>query len=534
VLNHIDVEPAQANAHEAPGGVAPGVPLAVRRDGQVGTTLPSDEDGAWMPHATPLRDLLAQAPAEDAVPGRTELVRGLAGRRLERLIVLDDDPTGTQCVADVPVITRWSREDLAWGLEQSESALFILTNSRATNARRAASFAGEIVRRTLDVAHGMGIQPVFVSRSDSTLRGHFPTETDAMGRELARRGHPVDALLLCPAFPEAGRITVGNVHWLCRSGQAVPVSETEYAGDETFGYRESNLKAWVEERTAGRVRAGDVRSLGLEEIRSGGPARVAEILSDCAPGSVVVLNAASRGDLDVLALGAISAEIQGKRFLYRSGPSFVAARGGYSAPEPLRSYDPSGARSRSRGGRHGLVVVGSHTQLTHRQLDFVLERSEMTHVELDVSKVLDPGAIEGHVAEVLHAARAALSIGVTVLSTSRVSVRQGGAAEALSASQRISDALTRVVARLVDEVPVGYIVAKGGITSSDVLTRALKVRRARVVGKLSEEGVSLWSPTLGGPLGGVPVVVFPGNVGRRESLMDAIQAVSPDDQAHLS
>jgi uncharacterized protein YgbK (DUF1537 family) len=490
------------------------------------TTQPVDGNGSHMLHAIPLQNLLAQAPVEDADPDRVDVVRRLSGRRMERLIVLDDDPTGSQCVADVPVITRWSREDLAWGLEQSESALFILTNSRATDGRQAASFAREIVHRALEVAQGMGIQPVFVSRGDSTLRGHFPAETDAMCQELSLAGHPVDAVLLCPAFPEAGRITVGDVHWLCRGSQAVPVSETEYASDETFGYRESNLKAWVEERTAGRVRAGDVRSVGIEEIRSGGPARVAKILSDCPAGSVVVLNAASRGDLDVLALGAISAESQGQRFLYRSGPSFVAARGGYRAPAPLRSYDSYGARSRSRGGRHGLVVVGSHTQLTRQQVDFVLERCDMTHVELDVSMVLDPGATVRHVADVFHKARAALKAGDTLLSTSRLSVRRGGADEALSGSQRISNALTRIVARLVDEVPVGYIVAKGGITSSDVLTRALKVRRARVVGKLSEEGVSLWRPSLARPLGEVPFVVFPGNVGSRESLMDAIQAVS--------
>ena len=39
------------------------------------------------------------------------------------LVVLDDDPTGTQTVRDLPVLTRWTVDDIRWALQQGTSWL---------------------------------------------------------------------------------------------------------------------------------------------------------------------------------------------------------------------------------------------------------------------------------------------------------------------------------------------------------------------------------------------------------------------------
>ena len=96
---------------------------------------------------------------------------------------------------------------------------------------------------------GTRVQPVIVSRSDSTLRGHYPVETDVMAEELG----PFDAHFLVPAFFEGGRITRDGMHYLLVDGRPVPVHETEFARDSVFGFSTGFLPDYVEEKTAGRI-----------------------------------------------------------------------------------------------------------------------------------------------------------------------------------------------------------------------------------------------------------------------------------------
>ena len=85
-------------------------------------------------------------------------------------------------------------------------------------------------------------------------------------------------MILCPCYLEAGRITADDVHWVRQGDQLVPAGQTEFARDASFGYSSSNLRDWVEEKTDGRFSASDVVSVGISDIREGGPEKVAEIL----------------------------------------------------------------------------------------------------------------------------------------------------------------------------------------------------------------------------------------------------------------
>src|SRR5918997_851319 len=121
---------------------------------------------------------------------------------------------------------------------------------------------------------------------------------------------------------------VQSVHWVRQDGELVPAGQTEFAADHSFGYRSSDLKAWVGEKTGGRIKAHEVVSVGLADLREGGPERVLKLLEEASGGIPVVINAASYADLEVFVLGMLTAEEEGKRFLSRTGPSFVRTRGG--------------------------------------------------------------------------------------------------------------------------------------------------------------------------------------------------------------
>ena len=173
-----------------------------------------------------------------------------AGRRL---VVLDDDPTGTQTIADIPVLTSWSVDDIRWALRQPTTAFFILTNTRSLTEADAAERNRQIVD-ALHEASGLEDVPyVLHSRSDSTLRGYFPLETDVLAEELAARGTTVDGVLICPAYIEPGRVTVDSLHWSRTSDGMIPVAHSEFAKDASFGYLSSDLRDWVEEKTEGRI-----------------------------------------------------------------------------------------------------------------------------------------------------------------------------------------------------------------------------------------------------------------------------------------
>jgi uncharacterized protein YgbK (DUF1537 family) len=444
-----------------------------------------------------------------------------------RLVVLDDDPTGTQTVADVPVLTSWTVDDLRWALRQDSAVFFVLTNTRSLSPADAAARNREVVRALHAAAAAEGTDYVLASRGDSTLRGHFPLETDVLAEELTELdGRAPDGVVLVPAYIEAGRLTVGSHHWMRTTDGLLPVGMSEFARDATFGYRSSSLPEWVEEKTGGRVPADEVLRVTLDDLRGGGPAHTARLLSSLRGGRVAVVDAVCDDDLRVLALALALAEESGTRLLYRVGPSFVRARAGQAArapltPAALRRLTPAAVRPPHGGAPHGLVVVGSHMALTTRQLDRLRERGGIAEYELDVALLLDEGRRDAHIAEVAAAAADALDSADAVIRTSRVLVTGADADDSLAISRRVSAALVQAVRQVNAARRPAFVVAKGGITSSDTATHGLRIRRAWARGTLLPGIVSLWEP-VDGPAAGIPYIVFAGNVGGADALVDAL------------
>lgn len=427
------------------------------------------------------------------------------------LIVLDDDPTGTQTVYDLPVLTEWTVETLGAELAQGTPTFYILTNSRSLPLPAAQELNTEIGRNLVAAAQSTGRDFAVVSRSDSTLRGHYPGETDAL---TAAMGQQVDATLIIPFFLEGGRFTINDVHYVAEGDQLTPAAATPFAQDAAFGYRNSDLRAWVEEKTGGRVAAAAVASITIEDVRLGGPAAVAQKLLDLPAGAVCIVNCAGTRDMEVFVSGLLKAEAAGRHFLYRTAATFVQVRAGLAPRPPLTAADLA---LPATGG--GLIVVGSYVPKSTTQLNALLAQPDLVQVEVNVDALLDDGQQAGEVARTIAVTTAALQRGQdVVVYTSRRLITGVDAVSSLAIGQRVSASLVALVQGL--GVRPRYLIAKGGITSSDLATKALGVKRALVRGQILP-GIPLWEVGTESRYPGLLYIVFPGNVGGDDALVQA-------------
>lgn len=475
-----------------------------------------------------LRALTEPFPSPALVTARH--LRELCARSVPTVIVvLDDDPTGTQSVAEVPVLLTWGVEDFEWALAQGSGAVYVMTNTRSLPPSEAREVVTEIVVAAERAAAEADVALVFVSRSDSTLRSHFPLECAVVRDQLERAGGQVDLLALVPAFPEAGRVTVGGVHYVRVDGDYLPSSRSEFASDATFGYRSSHLAQWVEERTGGRVPAEDVDVVGLGVVRGPRQNLVDRLLS-LPRGAVAAFDATAEEDLLAVAAALVVVEQRGRTVLYQVGPPFMRARLGQERREPVCAQDieraAQGGVSVAPQACGGLVVVGSHVALTTAQLAALDARGGpgATAVEIEVEQVLDPALRAACLDDVCARTVDGLRNGRVVLRTSRLLCRTEDAQESLTISRAVSDAVVEAVRRVLAEITPRYVVAKGGITSSDVALRGLGMTRAWCVGSMLPGIVSLWVAH-DGLAAGLPYVVFPGNVGDKDSLATVVETL---------
>ena len=468
-------------------------------------------------------------PASGPADGATlrALIRAEHQRSGRRFAVLDDDPTGSQCVHNVDLVLDLAPDACARALTTPNSMCFALTNSRSLPEPEAFTLNHRTARSLYELAAEQSWPLTIISRSDSTLRGHLLAETqavDAARREVTGGGH--DGILLIPAYLEAGRATADSVHRARISDQWVPVGETEFAQDTVFGYHSSDLRDHVVERTGGRIRRADVATITLGDIRDGGPDQVTDVLTGVRDGAFIVVDALSHNDLEVVALAVATAERHGQTFLPRTGPSFVRALAGIEPQAPLDAACLGALAGQGRATRHGLVVVGSHVGLTNQQLAVARALGGLTEIEVDVPSLLEaarPADVVGAVAERVVVALAGSDV---LLVTSREVRRESAPESALRVARTVSAAVSDIVRVALSARPA-WIVAKGGITAHDVAVRGLGIRRATVLGQLFPGVVSVFRPVEAAAAAvGVPYVVFAGNVGDQDTLADVILRLS--------
>jgi uncharacterized protein YgbK (DUF1537 family) len=429
-----------------------------------------------------------------------------------KIIVLDDDPTGSQTVHSCLLLMQWDVETLRLGLADAAPIFFVLTNTRSLPADEVLTTTQEACRNLKAAIAAEGIQDfLLVSRSDSTLRGHYPVETDAIAQELG----PFDAHFLTPAFFEGGRFTKDSIHYLKVDGVATPVHETEFAQDSVFGFSHSYLPDYVEEKTQGRIVAADVVRLVLDDIRSG----VGDCLRTLHDNQCVVVDAETQADMNQFAADVLTVAGEGKRFLFRSAASLLTAL----AALPPQPVAPEQMGRFTRGGKPGAVIVGSHVQKTTEQLEELLKLPGTEAMEVDVAQLLKPEA-EQVLKRALGQVQAIYETGKTpVIFTSREELTFDDVQARLDFGVAVSALLMDIVKGLPNDI--GFLISKGGITSNDVLSKGLSLRTARLLGQILP-GVSVVCTPDDHIFSNLPVVLFPGNVGDRHALGAAYQRLS--------
>ncbi|BCW43023.1 four-carbon acid sugar kinase family protein [Arthrobacter sp. StoSoilB5] len=489
-------------------------------------------------------DVLAAFPAEVQIPAQlvADAVAASSATSPRVLVVLDDDPTGTQSVADLAVLTRWDVADFTWAFthireNQTKPAVYVLTNTRSLDPAEAAARNEEIVRNALAAAAGK-VSLGFVSRSDSTLRGHYPLEPDVIAATVAAEtGEVTDGVVIVPAFPDAGRVTIGGVHYMRGdAGTLTPVAETEFAKDASFGFANSEMAKYVEEKSQGRFPASDVIVLDLNTIRAGASAQepaisakaIADAIESATNSTPIVADIVTENDFRALALGLEEAERRGKKLLYRVGPPFVRGRIGQEIRTALTSEEAYAGNTPSTAG--GLIVVGSHVGVTTRQLNaLTAAHSSARTIEIDVERLVaethTAAEADAYIATVVSDVVDALHQGDVIVHTSRLLIKTDDAAASLKIARTVSAAVVAVVNRTLKTFPPRFVIAKGGITSSDVAAHGLEIRHAIVRGPMLPGIVSLWEP-VDGPAKGIPYIVFAGNVGDDQSLAQVTRKLS--------
>lgn len=431
------------------------------------------------------------------------------------LVALDDDPTGAQLVDRARVSVDFGAAAVRGAAGTAVASLHLLTNARALTP-------DDAYRKVLAAASGAraGLpEAPLMLRGDSTLRGHLLEEYAAV-RDACFDGVPVP-LLLAPALPSAGRVTVGGSHLLERDGVRVALSETDYARDPDLGYASSRLLEWAQERSRGYFAAERGIELGLGPLRADPEAAILAAVRQLGDGegaAAIAADAIELADLEAIGRGVLACHRAGVGLVVRGSPALVPAIAGNLATGPVRVEVGAGGI---------LVVCGSFVELSGRQLA-ALERAWP-----GCAVTVDPVALASEDewvwgaesrAAVAAAQRNLDAVGLAIVTTPRRRDRS------LDAAAR--ERLARRLALTCRGVEAGAVVAKGGVTSALTFSEGLGARLAEVVGPL-RPGVSVWRP-LDGPRAGSTYVVVPGNVGGDDLLVDVVGALQNDRKERLN
>ena len=293
-------------------------------------------------------DISQELPPEDRIDYRG-LNKTLFKNAQKTCIIIDDDPTGNQTVYDIPLLAKWDVDTLIYEFDRKTPVFFILTNSRSLSQEKSTAIYKEISANIYKASNSTGRNFSLISRSDSTLRGHF-SEIDA----LKQSGDFENAIhVFIPVMFEGGRVTLHNVHYIKENGTLLPVSETTFAKDHTFGYSHANLKLYIEEKTKGAVTVEDIVSIDIKTLRTTDVETLSFKINAVGPGKYCIFNTLNYYDLDKVTHALLLAENLGKKMIYRTSSSFIPSYIGQLPNSLLRSN----SLINSDHKKGGLIVV---------------------------------------------------------------------------------------------------------------------------------------------------------------------------------
>jgi len=445
---------------------------------------------------------------------------------MQKIIVFDDDPTGSQTVYGCPLLLNWDEQSLKKAFQQQSELIFILANTRSLSPALADKRIREICSslKKFFLREGCSIDDYFyISRGDSTLRGHGVLEPLTLSRELG----PFDAIFHIPAFFEGGRITENGIHYL----NGVPVHMTDFGRDKLFGFSTSDMAKWIEEKSFQNILAKNVLHLSLKHLdialqNEDGFESLLIFLSQLENNICVVVDAKFPHHLDILAK-AIKILSKEKRFLFRTAASFINSLSGL-CPNPKSTSDLVSLKSKNDDFEYkpGLIIVGSHVQLATEQLEVVFQEDYCESIEIPVLDLADMFALNESHQLILELEEILLlkieSIldrnKIPVLYTSREEVQFSSDSERMTFGLLLAEFMAILVGKLTFKL--GYIISKGGITTQLLLQKGLNLNQVHLKGQILP-GLSIVQ--CDSDQNKLPIVTFPGNLGNKKTLLKALR-----------
>ncbi len=462
-----------------------------------------------------LSNILKELPEAEATDYRS-LNRSLFKELNKACIVIDDDPTGNQTVYGIPLLSSWTVEVLVNELRQSP-VFFLLTNSRSLSAGETEKVYKEIAENIDKASKITRKNYSIISRSDSTLRGHFPLEPSTLKASLNLEKA---VTVFIPVMFEGKRVTVNDTHFIKDKDVLTPVNETPFAQDHSFKYTKANLKEYIEEKTERQIYASEVYSFSLGTIRKNSIEELSQDIFNLPDSCYCIFNSVNYADLDKVANALLLAEKKGKQIMYRTSSSFVPSYIGLK-PKDILSVEDLLEKPTNNGG---LTIVGSYVKKSSEQLKEALQLFEINSIfEIDIEKILNDNSQE-YLKIIVARIRSNLKEGKdTIVYTSRKLLIGSDVSTTINIASTISNALVSIVNRL--DVKPKYLIAKGGITSHDIAIKGLEMKRSKVIGQI-QPGIPVWKMDNLTKFPNLKYIVFPGNVGDNNTLSKIIKKLS--------
>ena len=298
-----------------------------------------------------------------------------------KFVVIDDDPTGSQTVQDCLLLLKWDCPTLVKGFESKSNLFFILANTRSLSENDAKSTIKEICKNLKNVITSQAYEEeiIFISRGDSTLRGHNFLEPSALNSCLG----PFDATFHIPAFIEGKRLTINGSHFVDKT----PVGQTIFAKDKIFGYETSNVKNLLFQQSKSQINFEDIQNLLLSDIEMLNDEEnniVFKKLKNLKNNKHVIVDVENYSQLKKFSL-VIKKLIKQKKFLFRTAASFISSISEKkSVSQSEIFFSNLRIRNKEKSFLPGLIIVGSYVELSTIQLNNLLEITNCNPVELDV------------------------------------------------------------------------------------------------------------------------------------------------------
>tara|TARA_B100000212_G_scaffold112173_1_gene83550 strand:+ start:119 stop:1474 length:1356 start_codon:yes stop_codon:yes gene_type:complete len=443
-----------------------------------------------------------------------------------KIIIIDDDPTGSQTVHNCNLILKWDYQTLLKGLKGSSNLLFILANTRSLSEKDVKIRLKEICSSLIAIMNNSLFaeeQFIIISRGDSTLRGHNFLEPFMINEFLG----PFDATFYIPAFLEGNRTTLNGNHFV----DNIPIHKTIFAEDNIFGFNTSNVKELIYEQSKRQLNINHIENIFIkdfDELEVNQSNKFYKYIEKLTNNKKVILDITDYSQLDKFSQ-IIKSLAKKKKFLFRSAASFISSLSNNKYNQKDHSYFSQLRRKNDNDQiMKGLIVIGSHVELTTLQLNKILEISLCKPIEINVMKLYKYFKLEDNFNQInslkkliLNSIKINLSQdAIPVVFTSREIVTPEDNNDLIQFQHFLSAFIAEIVSDMKNEI--GYLISKGGLTTNTIISEGLKADSVYLEGQILP-GISLVTFNLLKQKGKLPIVTFPGNIGNIMSLVKTLE-----------